>query len=118
MTTFTLETLAETVRARSGGDARASYTKSLLDKGATGCAKKFGEEAVELVIAAIEGEIQPIVCETADVLYHLLVVLECAGVPLADVLAELERRTGQSGLDEKAARATNRLGLRAPHGRD
>ena len=117
MTTFTLETLADIIRGRSAGDARASYTKSLLDKGAAGCAKKFAEEAVELVIAAIEGEIQPIVCETADVLYHLLVVLESAGVPLADILAELERRTRQSGHDEKASR-TSRLGLRAPHGRD
>ena len=104
MTDFKLETLAETVRARSGGDARASSTNSLLDKGAARVAKKFGEEAVELVIAAVEGEIHPIICESADVLYHLLVVLECAGVPLADVLTELERRTRQSGHDEKAAR--------------
>ncbi len=104
MTDFTLEKLAETVRARSGGDARASYTKSLLDKGVAVVAKKLGEEAVELVIAAVEGEIQPIICESADVLYHLLVVLECAGIPLGDVMAELERRTGQSGHDEKAAR--------------
>ena len=104
MSAFTLETLAEIVRARSGGDARASYTKSLLDKGAAGVARKFGEEAVELVIAAVEGEIQPVVCETADVLYHLLVVLESIGVPLADVYAELERRTARSGHEEKAAR--------------
>ena len=104
MTAFTLESLAETVRVRSGGDARASYTKALLDKGAVGVAKKFGEEAVELVIAAVDGEIHPIVCETADVLYHLLVVLECSGVPLSDVFAELERRTSRSGHDEKASR--------------
>ena len=104
MTTFTLDTLAETVRARSAGDARASYTKTLLDKGTTGVAKKFGEEAVELVLAAVDGEIDPIVCETADVLYHLLVLLECAGVPLSDVLSELQRRTGQSGHEEKASR--------------
>ena len=104
MSSFTLATLADIVRARSGGDARAAYTKSLLDKGPAGVAKKFGEEAVELVIAAVAGETRPIVCETADVLYHLVVVLECAGVPLADVFAELERRTGQSGHEEKALR--------------
>ncbi len=104
MSTFTLETLAGIVRARSGGDAGASYTKSLLDRGPAGVAKKFGEESVELVIAAVEGEARAIVCETADVLYHLLVVLECAGVPLADVFAELVRRTGQSGHEEKASR--------------
>jgi phosphoribosyl-ATP pyrophosphohydrolase len=108
MSGFTLENLADIIRARSGGDARASYTKSLLDKGAPGVGKKFGEEAVELVIAAVEGEIQPIIAETADVLYHLLVVLECSGVPLSDVMAELERRTAQSGHQEKAARSRPR----------
>ena len=61
------------------------------------------------MIAAVEGEIQPIVCESADVLYHLLVLLEGAGVPLADVLAELERRTSQSGHDEKAGRRIEQL---------
>ena len=105
MTTFTLEKLADIIRARSGGDARASYTKSLLDKGPAGVAKKFGEEAVELVIAAVEGDLHPVACEAADVLYHILVVLESVGVPLADVLAELERRTSSSGHEEKAARA-------------
>ena len=104
MSSFTLATLCDIVRARSGGDAGTSYTKSLLDKGPVGVAKKFGEEAVELVIAAVEGETHPIVCETADVLYHLVVVLECAGVPLAEVFAELERRTSQSGHEEKALR--------------
>ena len=104
MSSFTLATLADIVRARSGGEAGTSYTKSLLDKGLPGVAKKFGEESVELVIAAVEGETRSIVCETADVLYHLVVVLECAGVPLADVFAELERRTGRSGHEEKASR--------------
>ncbi len=101
---FTLETLAEIVRARSGGDARASYTKSLLDKGPARVAKKFGEEAVELCIAAAEGELAPVVGESADVLYHLLVLLESLGVPLSDVLGELQRRTALSGHEEKAAR--------------
>ena len=104
MSAFTLATLADIVRARIGGDASVSYTKSLLDKGPAAVAKKFGEEAVELIIAAVEGEARPIVCESADVLYHLVVLLECAGVPLADVFAELERRTGRSGHEEKALR--------------
>ena len=101
---FTLDDLAAIVRARADADAGASYTKSLLDKGASRCAKKFGEEAVELVIAAAEGERREIVAESADVLYHLLVLLQAAGVPLADVLGELERRTAQSGHAEKASR--------------
>lgn len=104
MSPFTLETLAEVIRERSGGDARASYTKSLLDKGPARVAKKFGEEAVELCIAAVEGELGPVVAESADVLFHLLVLLESLGVPLADVLGELERRTARSGHEEKAAR--------------
>lgn len=101
---FTLETLAEIVRTRSGGDAKASYTKSLLDKGPARVAKKFGEEAVELCIAAVEGELGPVIGESADVLYHLLVLLESLGVPLADVFGELERRTAQTGHEEKAGR--------------
>lgn len=101
---FTLDDLAAIIRARSGGDAEASYTKSLLDKGPSHVAKKFGEEAVELVIAATEGNVRPVVAETADVLYHLLVLIESLGVSLADVLAELHRRTAQSGHAEKASR--------------
>ena len=104
MTSFTLDDLAAIVRARTAADAGTSYTKSLLDNGASRCAKKFGEEAVELIIAAAEAQPQQIVCETADVLYHLVVLLEAAGVGLADVMAELERRTAQSGHEEKAAR--------------
>ena len=101
---FTLDALAATIRARSAGDAAASYTKSLLDKGLAGTARKFGEEALELVIAAVEGEPAAVTSEAADALYHLLVVLESAGVPLADVMAELERRTMRSGHEEKASR--------------
>ncbi len=104
MSAFTLDALAAVIRARSGGDAEASYTKSLLDRGASGVARKFGEEAIELVIAMVEGERQAIVGESADVLYHLLVVLESAGVRLADVMGELQRRTGRSGHEEKASR--------------
>ena len=104
MSGFTLEALAAIVAARRGAGAEASYTKSLLEKGPARVAKKFGEEAVELVIAAVEGAPGPLVAEAADVLYHLLVLLESAEVPLPAVLAELERRTAQSGHAEKAAR--------------
>ncbi len=101
---FTLDDLAAIVRTRSSADAATSYTKSLLDKGPSRCAKKFGEEAVELVIAAAEGERGAIVGETADVLYHLTVLLQASGIPLADIMAELQRRTTQSGHEEKASR--------------
>ena len=101
---FTLEDLAAIIAARAGSTAEASYTKSLLEAGPARAAKKLGEEAVELVIAAMEGEPRAIVSESADLLYHLLVVLEQAGAPLSDVLAELERRTTSSGHEEKAAR--------------
>ena len=101
---FTLDALAAIIRARSAGDAKASYTKSLLDRGLTGTARKFGEEALELVIAAVEGEPAAVASEAADVLYHLLVVLESAGVPFADVTAELERRVARSGHEEKLSR--------------
>ncbi len=104
MSGFTLEALAGIVAARRAAGAEASYTKSLLERGSARVAKKFGEEAVELVIAAVEGAPEPVTAEAADVLYHLLVLLESAGVPLAAVLAELERRTAQSGHAEKAAR--------------
>ncbi len=104
MSAFTLETLAALIKARADATAAQSYTKSLLEKGVARAAKKFGEEAVELVIAALEGEKNPIIGETADVLYHLLVVLEASGVPLHDVVAELERRTAQTGHQEKASR--------------
>lgn len=107
MSAFTLETLAAIIKARRGADAGASYTKSLLEKGPVRVAKKFGEEAVELVIATVEGDRQPIVCESADVLYHLLVVLEATGVGMDEVLAELAQRTRQSGHQEKASRPTD-----------
>lgn len=104
MSAFTLDTLAALIKARGGATAAQSYTKSLLDKGVARVAKKFGEEAVELVIAAVEGEKNPVIGETADVLYHLLVLLEASGVKITEVLAELERRTAQSGHQEKASR--------------
>ena len=81
-----------------------SYTRKLLDKGPEHCAKKFGEEAVETVIAAIENDRAHLISESADVLFHLLVLLKSRGVSLADVEAALAQRTGMSGLEEKAAR--------------
>jgi phosphoribosyl-ATP pyrophosphohydrolase len=104
MDPFSLDDLAAIISARGRSTAAASYTKSLLDSGPSGCAKKFGEEAVELVIAVVEGEKSAIIGESADVLYHLLVALDLRGVPLSDVLGELERRTRQSGHQEKASR--------------
>ena len=104
MSGFNLENLAAIIaeRARAGGDQ--SYTKKLLDAGIENCAKKLGEEATETVVAALSGDKGALIGESADLLYHLLVVLEARGVKLDEVYAELERRTGRSGLEEKAAR--------------
>ncbi|VFU09907.1 phosphoribosyl-ATP diphosphatase [Methylocella tundrae] len=104
MKPFSLDDLAAIISARGNATSAASYTKSLLDAGPARAAKKFGEEAVELVIAAIEGEKQAIVSESADVLYHLLVLLRLGDVSLSEVLGELELRTSQSGHQEKASR--------------
>ena len=105
MTSFAFEDLVAIVRARKGASADASYTKSLLDKGPAQCAKKLGEEAVETVIAALGGDRKALRAEAADLLYHLVVLLEATGTPIEDVLAELETRTARSGHEEKAARA-------------
>ncbi len=104
MPDFNLDKLAALIadRARAGGDK--SYTRKLLDEGVQKCAKKLGEEATETVVAALSGDKQAVVSESADLLYHLLVVLESRGVKLDDVYAELKRRTAQSGLEEKASR--------------
>lgn len=101
---FNLEALARIVaeRARTGGER--SYTRKLVAEGPTKAAKKLGEEAVETALAAACGDKQALVAESADLLYHLLVVLEARGVRLGDVYAELERRTAQSGIDEKESR--------------
>lgn len=104
MATDTLERLEATIRVRRHATADRSYTRQLLDGGPIRCAKKFGEEAVEVVIAAIHQDDAALKAEAADLLYHLLVLLEVRGVPLADVLAVLDARTGVSGVDEKAAR--------------
>ncbi len=104
MSDFGLADLAAIIAERAGADAETSYTKSLLDAGPVRAAKKMGEEAVEVVIAAVEGDKHALVCESADLLYHLLVVLQARGVPLSDVLTELKRRTAQSGHGEKLSR--------------
>jgi len=101
---FTLDDLAALIKSRRNDSASTSYTKSLFDAGPPRIAKKFGEEAVEAVIAAMEGDRNSLTSEAADVLYHLLVMLEARDVALDDVIRELERRTSQSGLAEKASR--------------
>jgi phosphoribosyl-ATP pyrophosphohydrolase len=106
MTTFTLDDLARIVAERAAAPAAESYTAKLIEGGPAKAAKKLGEEAVEAAIAAVQGDRENLTAEAADVLYHLLVVLQGANIPLIDVMAELERRTAQSGLAEKAARKT------------
>jgi len=102
---FTLEDLSRLIDERAQASAETSYTRTLLDKGLSHCAKKFGEEAFETAIAAVAQDDSAFRAEVADLLYHLLVLLRARGVPLADVLAELGRRTGRSGLEEKASRS-------------
>jgi phosphoribosyl-ATP pyrophosphohydrolase len=103
--THALDELFAIIAARKAeGDAGKSYTAQLLAKGVEKCAKKFGEEAVETVIAAIQADKPALTAESADVLYHLLVLWAAAGVTPDAVWAELKRRESQSGLAEKAAR--------------
>jgi phosphoribosyl-ATP pyrophosphohydrolase len=99
-----LERLAAVIAARKGGDADTSWTAQLLARGPDKCAEKFGEEAVEAIIAAVKGDKAALTAEAADVLYHLLVMCAARDVTLADVLAELARREGVSGVVEKAGR--------------
>ena len=99
-----IDRLAATVASRRGADPAASWTAKLLSEGPERCAKKFGEEAVETVIAAVSGDKDATASESADVLYHLLVLLAATGVSLDDVAAKLEAREGRSGLEEKASR--------------
>ena len=100
-----LERLAATIEARKGADPETSWTAKLLAKGPEKAAEKFGEEAVEAIIEAVKGDRERLTAEAADVLYHLLVMLASRDVGLADVLTELERREGTSGLAEKANRS-------------
>jgi phosphoribosyl-ATP pyrophosphohydrolase len=104
MTTFTLHDLEKRVSDRAQASADVSYTRKLIDRGVAHCAKKLGEEAVEVAIAAIAEDRQRTIAEAADLLYHLLVVLHVRGITLDEVEAELGARTRQSGLDEKASR--------------
>ena len=104
MASDTLERLAATIHARRQATAEQSYTRQLLEGGPERCAKKLGEEAVETVIAAVHQDDAALKAEAADLLYHLLVVLEVRDIAFADVLDVLEQRTRQSGHDEKAAR--------------
>jgi len=104
MSKFTVADLEQRIRERAKASPEESYTRKLLDRGVAQCAKKFGEEAVEAVIAAANEDREHVIGEAADVLYHLLVLLQSRGVALADVMEELERRTAQSGLAEKASR--------------
>ena len=101
---FTLEDLAARVAARAAASPEESYTAKLLARGVDRCAQKLGEEAVETAIAAVAGRKDELTKEAGDVLYHLLVLLRASGVGLAEVMAELEARTAQSGLAEKASR--------------
>lgn len=104
MTTFSLIDLEAIVASRASAAPEESWTAKLVAAGPERAAKKFGEEAIEAVIAAATGDRAGLISESADVFYHLMVVLYARGVPLQDVMAELEVRTKRSGLAEKAAR--------------
>ena len=104
MSTFSLADLEKRVKERAKAGADVSYTRKLLDKGVAHCAKKFGEEAIEVVLAAVAEDKEHLIGESADALYHLLVLLQARGVTLAEVEALLETRTRKSGLEEKASR--------------
>lgn len=99
-----LDRLWQTIEARKGASPETSWTAKLLSGGIEKAAKKLGEEAVETVIAAVSGDKAALCSETADLIYHLLVTLAAAGLDPKEVAAELASRTGQSGLEEKAAR--------------
>lgn len=105
MSSNTLTRLAATIAARKGADPESSWTAKLLAKGPEKCAEKFGEEAVEAIVEAVRGDRARLTSEAADVLYHLLVMLTARDITLDDVLAELDRREGQSGIAEKASRS-------------
>ncbi len=100
----TLKRLEQTIAERRGASPETSYVAKLNSKGIGKIAQKLGEEATEAVIAALSGGREDLVGESADLLFHLMVLLGAKDIPLADVLAELDRREGVSGLDEKASR--------------
>ena len=101
---FSFEQLADRIDVRAAASPEESYTAKLLRDGVDRGARKFGEEAVEAIVSAVSRDKPGLTAEAADVLFHLLVLLKAADVSLADVMAELEGRTGQSGLAEKASR--------------
>ena len=101
---FTLHDLEQRVKERAAASAEQSYTRKLLDRGVAHCAKKLGEEAIEVALAAVGEDRERLIAEAADLVYHLVVVLQARGVALAEVEAALAARTGQSGLEEKASR--------------
>ena len=103
---FTLADRESIVAARAAASPDESWTAKLIAAGPERCAKKFGEEAVEAVIAAVKGDRAELVAESADALFHLLVMLRARGVGLDEVMGELQRRTGRSGLAEKAGRGS------------
>ena len=100
----TLARLERTIAERRSAPAETSYVATLLARGTPVIARKLGEESVEAIVAALSGSREELVGEAADVLFHLLILLAAREVPLSDVLAELDRREGTSGLAEKAAR--------------
>lgn len=102
---MTLEELETIIASRKDADPDSSWTAKLLAKGPEKCAEKFGEEAVEAIIATVKNDRENLTSEAADVLYHLMVMLAVRGVSLADVMAVLDARTGQSGIAEKAGRS-------------
>ncbi len=104
MTAFTLADLERIVAERAASADVKSYTASLYAKGIGKASQKLGEEAVETVIAAVSGDRQGVVSESADLLYHLIVVLGISGIKLEEIFEELDRRTAQTGIEEKAAR--------------
>ena len=101
---MTLEDLFASIEVRATADPEKSWTASLLAQGPEKCAEKFGEEAIEAIIEAVKDDKMRLTSEAADVLFHLLVMLKSRGVALGDVMDELARRQGQSGLSEKASR--------------
>jgi phosphoribosyl-ATP pyrophosphohydrolase len=105
MTKFTLADLEKRIHERAKASAAESYTRALIDKGVAHCAKKLGEEAIETGLAAVQDDDSRLIAESADLLYHLLVLLEARGITLAQVEAALEQRTAQTGHEEKASRS-------------
>ena len=104
MSRFSLQDLVNVIDARAASGGEASYTRKLLDKGPEHCARKFGEEAVETVIAGVGDDRDRLIAESADLMFHWLVLLKSRGVRLEEVEAALAQRTGMSGLEEKAGR--------------